>query len=127
MLCRDFCHRASGIVVACLASVVGGLGNGVQWVALLTAVQELVPDAMQARVSGFLESLSAAMPGVGFLLGGVIAFVLDAVAADVGDAPRAVDVIDALPGRARSADQHCRNRPGPAPFGSGQSAQSLGV
>jgi MFS family permease len=61
---------ASGIVVACLASVVGGLGNGVQWVALLTAVQELVPDAMQARVSGFLESLSAAMPGVGFLLGG---------------------------------------------------------
>jgi MFS family permease len=61
---------ASGIVVACLASVVGGLGNGVQWVALLTAVQELVPDDMQARVSGFLESLSAAMPGVGFLLGG---------------------------------------------------------
>lgn len=61
---------ASGIVIACLASVVGGLGNGVQWVALLTAVQELVPDAMQARVSGFLESLSAAMPGVGFLLGG---------------------------------------------------------
>ena len=64
---------ASGIVVACLASVVGGLGNGVQWVALLTAVQELVPDAMQARVSGFLESLSAAMPGVGFVLGGGLA------------------------------------------------------
>jgi MFS family permease len=64
---------ASGIVVACLASVLGGLGNGVQWVALLTAVQELVPDAMQARVNGFLESLSAAMPGVGFLLGGGLA------------------------------------------------------
>jgi MFS family permease len=61
---------APGIVIACIASVVGGLGNGVQWVALLTAVQELVPDAMQARVNGFLESLSAAMPGVGFLLGG---------------------------------------------------------
>jgi MFS family permease len=64
---------ASGIVVACVASVVGGLGNGVQWVALLTAVQELVPDAMQARVSGLLESLSAAMPGVGFVLGGALA------------------------------------------------------
>ena len=64
---------APGIVVACLASVVGGLGNGVQWVALLTTVQELVPDAMQARVNGFLESLSAAMPGVGFVLGGALA------------------------------------------------------
>jgi len=64
---------APGIVVACLASVVGGLGNGVQWVALLTTVQELVPDAMQARVYGFLESLSAAMPGVGFVLGGALA------------------------------------------------------
>jgi len=67
---------APGIVLACAASVVGGLGNGVQWIALLTAVQELVPDAMQARVNGFLESLSAAMPGIGFLLGGGLA-VLD--------------------------------------------------
>jgi MFS family permease len=61
---------APSIAVACGASVVGGLGNGMQWVALLTTIQEFVPDAMQARVNGLLESLSAAMPGVGFLLGG---------------------------------------------------------
>lgn len=61
---------APGIVLACVASVVGGTGNGVQWVALLTTVQELVPDVLQARVNGFLESLSAAMPGIGYVLGG---------------------------------------------------------
>jgi MFS family permease len=63
---------APGIVLACLASVVGGTGNGVQWVSVLTAVQEAVSDALQARVVGLLESVGAAAPGAGFLLGGVL-------------------------------------------------------
>lgn len=63
---------APGIVLACAASVVGGAGNGVQWVAVLTAVQEALPDALQARVVGLLESTAAAAPGIGFLLGGVL-------------------------------------------------------
>ena len=54
-------------------SVVGGAGNGVQWVAVMTALQEATPPEYQARISGLLESIAAAMPGVGFLLGGVIA------------------------------------------------------
>jgi MFS family permease len=60
------------IALACVASIVGGAGNGVQWVSVLTAVQEALPDALQARVVGLLESAAAAAPGIGFLLGGLL-------------------------------------------------------
>jgi MFS family permease len=66
---------APTLAAACLASVVGGAGNGVQWVSAISAVQELTAEAMQARVMSVLESIGAAMPGVGFALGGVIATV----------------------------------------------------
>ena len=55
----------------------GGVGNGVQWVAVMSTVQELTEDRFQARVAGLLESIAVAMPGVGFILGGVITEVLD--------------------------------------------------
>nr|MDQ3726568.1 hypothetical protein [Actinomycetota bacterium] len=58
---------------ACAASVVGGAGNGVQWVTAISAVQELTAESMQARVMSVLESIGAAMPGVGFAIGGVVA------------------------------------------------------
>jgi hypothetical protein len=45
----------------------------VQWIALVTAVQELTRASYQARVLALLEALASAMPGVGFLLGGAIA------------------------------------------------------
>jgi MFS family permease len=64
---------APTLAVACLASVVGGTGNGIQWVTAISAVQELTEESMQARVMSVLESIGAAMPGVGFALGGVIA------------------------------------------------------
>jgi MFS family permease len=66
---------APTLAFACAASVVGGAGNGVQWVAAISAVQELTAETMQARVMSVLESIGAAMPGVGFALGGVIAAV----------------------------------------------------
>jgi predicted MFS family arabinose efflux permease len=64
---------APTLATACVASALGGAGNGVQWVAVVSAVQELTASAMQARVISVLESLGAAAPGVGFLLGGLIA------------------------------------------------------
>jgi MFS family permease len=67
---------APTLAVACMASVAGGAGNGVQWVAAISAVQELTEEAMQARVMSVLESIGAAMPGVGFAVGGVIAAVV---------------------------------------------------
>ena len=60
------------LLFACLASVVGGAGNGVQWIAVMTAVQEATPGDYQTRVVGFLESLGAAMPGLGYILGGAL-------------------------------------------------------
>jgi len=64
---------APGIVLACVASTIGGAGNGVQWVAMVSAVQELTAPNMQARVMSVLESSGAAMPGVGYVVGGAIA------------------------------------------------------
>ena len=49
----------------------GGIGNGVQWVAVMTAIQQATPIGLQARVVGLLESIGAAMPGGGFVLGGL--------------------------------------------------------
>jgi predicted MFS family arabinose efflux permease len=58
--------------MACLFSVLGGLGNGVQWVSVMTALQESTPADLQARITGLLESLTSATTGVGFLIGGII-------------------------------------------------------
>ena len=51
----------------------GGAGNGIQWVALITAVQQLTRADYQARVISLLESLGTAMPGLGFVIGGAVA------------------------------------------------------
>jgi len=64
--------QASTLWLACVMSVVGGAGNGVQWVAVMTAMQEATPPEYQSRMSGLLESIGAAMPGIGYLLGGLL-------------------------------------------------------
>lgn len=63
---------AQSLLVACLLSVLGGIGNGIQWVSVMTAIQEATPTEYQARIVGLLESSLAAMPGVGYLLGGAL-------------------------------------------------------
>lgn len=60
------------LVPAAAFSVVGGMGNGIQVVAVVTLLQQETPLALQARVAGLLESIGAAMPGLGFLLGGIL-------------------------------------------------------
>jgi MFS family permease len=64
---------AGTIAVACAMAAIGGAGNGVQWVSVVSAVQELTETRFQARVIGLLESIGTAMPGLGFVAGGVIA------------------------------------------------------
>jgi MFS family permease len=64
---------AGTLILACAAASVGGIGNGVQWVSVMSAVQELTATDYQARVAGLFAAIEKAMPGVGFLLGGVIA------------------------------------------------------
>jgi Transmembrane secretion effector len=63
---------AETLLLACLISILGGAGNGVQWISVVTALQEATPSDYQARIVGMLESLAAAMPGVGYLIGGAL-------------------------------------------------------
>ncbi len=63
---------AETLLLACLLSIVGGAGNGIQWIAVVTALQEATPADYQARIVSLLESLGAAMPGIGYLLGGAL-------------------------------------------------------
>jgi predicted MFS family arabinose efflux permease len=67
--------------LACAFSVIGGAGNGIQWVAVMTALQEATPADLQARITGLLESIASAMTGVGFLLGGIITALFSPVTA----------------------------------------------
>ena len=61
------------IGVACAISFAGGAGNGVQWVAVVTALQESVPDEFQARVVGLLDSAATLAPVVAYTAGGLLA------------------------------------------------------
>lgn len=64
---------AATLPLACGLAVIGGLGNGIQWIAFVTAVQERTPSSLQARAMALVESLGAALPGIGFTLGGAVA------------------------------------------------------
>lgn len=65
------------LLLACVASVVGGIGNGVETASVTTAIQALVPDRFMGRVSTLTESVAAGAMGVGFALGGVVTEVFD--------------------------------------------------
>jgi MFS family permease len=107
---------APSLAVACAASVLGGAGNGVQWVAAISAVQELTAAAMQARVMSVLESIGAAMPGIGFLLGGLVATIASPRAtflvAGSGVIATVVVMAPLLGGNRLGHDEN----PGPAPL-----------
>jgi Transmembrane secretion effector len=64
---------APSLALACAVGVIGGVGNGVQWAALISTVQRLTPERLHAQLMGAVESIGAISPGIGFALGGVIA------------------------------------------------------
>jgi hypothetical protein len=63
---------APDLAVAAGVSVVGGIGNGIQWASLLSAVQKMTPPSLHARVMGAMESILAICPVLGFSVGGLI-------------------------------------------------------
>jgi predicted MFS family arabinose efflux permease len=63
---------APSLSLACVAAVVGGVGNGVQWASLISAVQRLTPHRLQGRLMGAVESLGALCPAIGLSLGGAL-------------------------------------------------------
>lgn len=72
---------ATSLVVACFVAFAGGAGNGVQWVAVVTALQESVPDEFQARVVGLLDSAATLAPVLAYTVGGLLAQTLSPRAA----------------------------------------------
>lgn len=64
---------APTLAIACAAALVGGVGNGVQWASLYSAVQSLTPAPLHARLMSAVQSMNALCPALGFLLGGTIA------------------------------------------------------
>jgi predicted MFS family arabinose efflux permease len=64
---------APTLLVACAASVIGGVGNGTQWASVETAVHQHVEEHFRLRVAAMLESMAAVAPGVGIILGGALA------------------------------------------------------
>jgi MFS family permease len=69
---------APGLAVAAAGSMLGGAGNGAYYVSVVQAIQDRIPDELQARVMGLLESVTAASFGAGFVLGGALAAIADA-------------------------------------------------
>jgi MFS family permease len=63
---------APTLAIACGAGLIGGVGNGVQWAALISAVQRITPQSLHGQMMGAVESIGAISPGVGFALGSAI-------------------------------------------------------
>jgi predicted MFS family arabinose efflux permease len=63
---------APTLAIACLAGLIGGIGNGVQWAALISTVQRLTPQSLHGRMMGAVESLNALCPAIGLSLGGAL-------------------------------------------------------
>lgn len=63
---------APSLMGACLAALLGGVGNGVQWASLISAVQQLTPQRLHGRLMGAVESIGAIFPAVGLSLGGAL-------------------------------------------------------
>lgn len=68
---------APTIVVAVIGSALGGVGNGSGAVAGRTMLQEYTPQRWMGVMMSLNESVSQAVPGVGFVLGGLLASATD--------------------------------------------------
>jgi MFS family permease len=72
---------APSIAVATIGAAVGGAGNGVESVAVRTALQEQIEQRWMALMMGLQESLAQATPGIGIVVGGALTALAGARAA----------------------------------------------
>jgi MFS family permease len=72
---------APSLGVAVIGAALAGAGNSLEWVAWRTAVQERTPDRWMALIMSLTDSMSMLAPGVGIVLGGIIAQLASARAA----------------------------------------------
>jgi MFS family permease len=63
---------AGSLEVACIAAVLGGVGNGVEWASVISLVQRLTPPALHGRLMSAVESIGALSLALGLSLGGAL-------------------------------------------------------
>jgi MFS family permease len=63
---------APSLTLACLAALVGGVGNGVELPSLISLVQRLTPPHLHGRLMGAVESLNSLCVAIGLPLGGAL-------------------------------------------------------
>lgn len=63
---------APTLALACVAALMGGIGNGLQMPSLISVVQRITPRHLQGRMMGAVESLGALCRAIGLPLGGVL-------------------------------------------------------
>lgn len=63
---------APSLGLACVAGLLGGVGNGLQWPSMISAVQKLTPKHLHGRLMGATESLGSLCIAGGLPLGGAL-------------------------------------------------------
>jgi MFS family permease len=63
---------APSLGLACVAALVGGIGNGVELPSLFSLVQRLSPQNLHGRLMGAVESLTALSVAIGLPVGGAL-------------------------------------------------------
>lgn len=63
---------APDLAVACVFSALGGAGNGIWWISVVTAVQQAIPNSAQSVAMAVVEVINQLMPAIGFIIGGAV-------------------------------------------------------
>jgi hypothetical protein len=63
---------APSLQLACVAAVIGGVGNGVEWASVISLVQRLTPPSLHGRLMSAVESIGALSLALGLALGGAL-------------------------------------------------------
>jgi MFS family permease len=69
---------APTLALACVAALLGGSGNGLDWPSMISLVQEMTPKHLHGRMMGATESLGSVTMAVGLPLGGLLVAVSSA-------------------------------------------------
>lgn len=102
---------APSLALACIAALVGGIGNGVELPSLNSLVQRLTPQPLHGRLMGAVESLNSICVAIGLPLGGALVAL---------SSPRAAFVVVGLGGTAASVALFRITRGGPKPAVDGE-------
>jgi predicted MFS family arabinose efflux permease len=63
---------APSLALACIAALIGGVGNGVELPSLTSLVQLLTPQPLHGRLMGAVESINSLCFAIGLPLGGIL-------------------------------------------------------